>query len=62
MSAKQPSLRGLTAWFVVLAMVLGAIFGGATAVNASARRQDIAEQEKDKKEEKKDEKKDEKKA
>ena len=61
MSAKQPSLRGLTAWFVVLAMVLGVIFADEMAVNASAKRQDIAEQEKDKKEEKKDDKKDEKK-
>ena len=56
MSVKQPSLRGLPAWFVVLAMVLAVIFSGATALNASAKRQDIAEQEKDKKEEKKDEK------
>jgi len=37
MNVKQPSLRGLTAWFVVLAMVLGLVFGGATALNASAR-------------------------
>ena len=57
MNVKQPSLRGLTAWFVVLAMALGLTFGGATALNASAKRQDAAEQEKDKKEEKKDEKK-----
>src|SRR5260221_13389873 len=61
MSAKQPSLRGLAAWFVVLAMVLGVIFADEMAVNASAKRQYIAEQEKDKKEEKKDDKKDEKK-
>jgi Tol biopolymer transport system component len=38
-------------------MALGLTFGGATALNASAKRQDAAEQEKDKKEEKKDEKK-----
>src|SRR6266851_7342719 len=57
MSVKQPSLRGLTAWFVVLAMVLAITFRGASALNASAKRQDAAEQEKDKKEEKKDEKK-----
>src|SRR5437899_577453 len=57
MNVKQPSLRGLTAWFVVLAMVLGLVFGGATALNASARWRNAADQEKDKKEEKKDEKK-----
>src|SRR5713101_7292412 len=57
MSVKQRSLRGLTAWFVLSAIVLGFSFGGATALNASAKRQDAAEQEKDKKEEKKDEKK-----
>jgi len=61
MSVKQRSLRGLTAWFVLSAIVLGFSFGGATALNASAKRQDAAEQEKDKKEEKKEEKKDEKK-
>src|SRR5438309_1459550 len=61
MSVKQPSLRGLTARFVVLVMFLGAILGGAMALNAGAKRQDVAEQEKDKKEEKKDEKKEEKK-
>src|SRR5260221_4949672 len=61
MSAKQPSLRGLAAWFVVLAMVLGVIFADEMSVNASAKRQYIAEQEKDKKEEKKDDKKDKKK-
>jgi len=61
MSVKQPSPRGLNAWFVVLAIFLGFIFGAATALNAGAKRQDAAEQEKDKKEEKKDEKKDEKK-
>src|ERR1700687_3958595 len=59
MSVKQPSLRGLTAWFVVLAIFLGVTFAGATALNASAKRQDAAEQ--DKKEEKKDDKKEEKK-
>src|SRR5712664_3048371 len=61
MSVKQPSLRGLTAWFVVLAIFLAVTFAGATALNAGAKRQDAAEQEKDKKEEKKDEKKEEKK-
>ena len=61
MNVKQPSLCGLTAWFVVLAMVFGVIFCGATALNASAIQQDAAGQEKDRKEEKKDEKKDEKK-
>src|SRR5258708_15537325 len=61
MSVKQPSLRGLSAWFVVLAMVLGVASSGASARSAAAERQDLAAQEKDKKEEKKDEKKDEKK-
>src|SRR6266436_1320997 len=61
MSVKQPSLGGLAAWFVVLAIFLGSIFGAATPLNASAKRQDAAEQEQDKKEEKKDEKKEEKK-
>src|SRR5258708_6429569 len=55
MSVKQPSLRGLSAWCVVLTMILG------VTSSAPAKRQDIAAQEKDKKEEKKDEKKDEKK-
>src|SRR5436190_16218939 len=57
MSVKQPSLGGLTAWFVVLAIFLGFIFGTSTSLNAGAIRQDAAEQEKDKKEEKKNEKK-----
>jgi Tol biopolymer transport system component len=61
MNVKQPSLRGLNAWFVVLAMVFGVFFGRAASLSASPRRQDAADQEKDKKEEKKDEKKDEKK-
>src|SRR5260370_6378940 len=61
MSVKQPSLRGLTAWFVVLAIFLAVTFAGATALNAGAKRPDPAEQEKDKKEEKKDERKEEKK-
>src|SRR5882762_11322693 len=61
MCMKQPSLRGLTAWFVVVAIFLEVIFGGAMALNASAKRKDAAEQEKDKQEEKKDEKKEEKK-
>jgi Tol biopolymer transport system component len=57
MSAKQTSLCGLTAWFVLLAIALGISSGGAPALNAGVRRQDAAEQEKDKKEEKKDDKK-----
>src|ERR1700694_4462845 len=63
MSVKQPNLRGLTAWFVVLAIFLGVTFAGATALNASAKRQDAAEPDKqeEKKDEKKEEKKDEKK-
>ena len=39
MSVKQPSLRGLAAWFVVLAIFLGFIFGAATPLNAGAKRQ-----------------------
>jgi Tol biopolymer transport system component len=61
MSVKQPSLRGVAAWFVVLAMALGFIFSGATVLRAAPKHQDAAVQEKDKKEEKKDDKKDEKK-
>src|SRR5437667_4945907 len=61
MSVKQPSLRGLAAWFVVLAIFLGFIFGAATPLNAGAKRPDAAEQEQDKKDEKKEEKKEEKK-
>src|SRR6202047_2730604 len=63
MSMKQPSLRGLTARLVVLAIILGVTFAGATALNASAKWQDAAEQDKqeEKKDEKKEEKKDEKK-
>src|SRR6267154_210389 len=63
MSVKQPSLRGLTAWFVVVAIFLGVTFAGATALNSSAKRQDAAEKNKqeEKKDEKKEEKKDEKK-
>src|SRR5258708_21892743 len=63
MSVKQPSLRGLHARFVVVAIFLGVPFAGATALNSSAKRQDAAEQEKqeEKKDEKKEEKKDEKK-
>jgi Tol biopolymer transport system component len=57
MSVKQPSLRGLTAWYVLGAMIFGGIFGGAAASEARARRQGLVEQEKDKKDEKKDEKK-----
>src|SRR5437899_12548983 len=61
MSAKEPSLRGLSTWFVVLAMVLGVASSGASVPSAAAKRQDVMAQEKDRKEEKKDEKKDEKK-
>src|SRR6266849_2330177 len=57
MSVKQPSLGGLRAMYINLAIFLGFIFGAATPLNAGAKRQDAAEQEKDKKEEKKDEKK-----
>src|SRR6266566_891564 len=57
MSVKQPSLGGLTAWFAVLAIFPGFIFGTSTPLDAGAIRQDAAEQEKDKKEEKKNEKK-----
>jgi hypothetical protein len=56
MIPKQPSLRG-TAWFVVLTVVVGVLFGGAARLSANAKWQDAAEQEKDKKEEKRDEKK-----
>lgn len=49
MSAKQPSLRGAAAWFVLMAV----IFGG-FAVNGLAKQQAAAAQ--DRKEEKKDEK------
>jgi dipeptidyl aminopeptidase/acylaminoacyl peptidase len=57
MNAKQLSLRGLAAWFVVLAMILGG-FGG----HVQAKVQDAAAQNKwQKKDDKKDEKKDEKK-
>ena len=56
MSAKQPSLRGAAAWFLVVAVILSGF-----ARSVPARQQDAAVQEKDKKEEKKDEKKDEKK-
>ena len=61
MNVTQPSPRGFTAWFVLLAMAFGVFFGSAAVLSASPRRQDAAGQEKDKKEEKKDEKKDEKK-
>src|SRR5712692_6825007 len=61
MSVKQPSLRGVTAWFVAVLMVVGFIFGAAGTLTAAAKRQDAAEQDKDKMEEKKDEKKEEKK-
>src|SRR5216683_574602 len=61
MSLKQPSLRGVTAWFVAALMVVGFIFGNAGTLTAAAKRQDAAEQDQDKKEVKKDEKKEEKK-
>jgi Tol biopolymer transport system component len=61
MSVKQPSLRSLTAWYVVAAFLLVTIFGGAAVSQAAAKQQSLSEQEKDKKEEKKEEKKDEKK-
>src|SRR6266478_4636237 len=61
MTANQSSLRGRTAWFVVLAIALGGIFGGALALDANVKRQDAAAQETDKKQEKKDDKKQEKK-
>src|SRR5213079_63981 len=53
MNVKQPSLRGLNASFVVLATVFGVIFGSAASLSASPRRQDAADQEKDREEEKK---------
>src|SRR6266849_3013327 len=58
MNAKQPGLRSLAVWSIVLAMSLGGF-----AWTAAAKPQGIAEQDKkeEKKEEKKDEKKDDKK-
>ncbi len=61
MNVKLLSRRGFAAWFVVSAMVPGVIFESTPMLYAGEKRQDAAEQEKDKKEEKKDEKKDEKK-
>src|SRR5246127_1724209 len=61
MSVKQPSLRDLIAWYLAAGLVGGAVFGGAAAPQAAAKRRDFAGQEKDSKGEKKDEKKDEKK-
>src|ERR1700687_4209753 len=61
MSANQPRLRGVAAWLVLLVMVVGLIFGGASTLRASATQRNAAEPDKDKKEEKKDDKKDEKK-
>ena len=61
MSVKQPSLRGLVAWYVLPALVLGAIAAGAAAPPAAATREEVAGQEKGSKDEKKDEKKEEKK-
>src|SRR6266567_434932 len=60
MSVKQPSLRGLVAWYVLPALVLGAIAAGAAAPPAAATREEVAGQEKGSKDEKKDEKKEEK--
>src|SRR5882762_2746354 len=57
MSVKQPSLRGLTAWFVVLAIFLGVTFAGATVLNSGAEQDKQEEKKDEKKEEKKDEKK-----
>src|SRR5260370_28741320 len=61
MNVRKPNLCGLTAWFVVLAIVVGLFLGSAPLLFASAERQNAWEQEKDKKDEKKDEKKDKKK-
>jgi len=61
MSVKQPSLRVLVAWYVLPALVLGAIAAGAAAPPAAATREEVAGQEKGSKDEKKDEKKEEKK-
>src|ERR1700756_5478816 len=61
MSVKQPSLRDLIAWYLAAGLVGGAVFGGAAAPQAAAKRRDFAGQEKVSKGEKKDEKKDEKK-
>jgi Tol biopolymer transport system component len=61
MSVKQPSLRGLVAWYVLPALVLGAMAAGAAAPPAAAKREEVAGQEKGSKDEKKDEKKEEKK-
>src|SRR5437899_1042780 len=61
MSVKQPSLRGLVAWYVLPALVLGAIAAGAAAPPAAATREEVAGQEKGSRDEKKDEKKEEKK-
>jgi Tol biopolymer transport system component len=62
MNMKLPSVRGMAAWNVVLAMAIGTLSGGGFALSVAAKQQDAAEQEKDKKEEKKDEKKEEKKS
>ena len=59
MSVKQPSLRTLTARYLVRAFLLVTIFGGAAASQAATKQQGLAEQDKDKKGEKKDEKKEE---
>ena len=56
MSVKQRSLRGLVTWYIVVALLSGAIFAGVTVSPARAKWQDPA-QDKDKKDQKKDEKK-----
>src|SRR5271170_782340 len=57
MNAKQFSLRGLAAWFVVLAVILGGIAGPVRAKLQDAMAQDGQANKDDKKGEKKDEKK-----
>jgi Tol biopolymer transport system component len=57
MNAKQFGLRGLAAWFVVSAMILGGFGGRVQAKLQDAAAQDRREKKDDKKEEKKDEKK-----
>src|SRR5258708_39367336 len=57
MNVKQPSRRGLTMWFVTMALVLGGTLSDRAALNAGANRQDAAAQDQDRKDEKKDEKK-----
>jgi len=54
MNVKQPSRRGLTGWFVCVALVFGTAFGNAAAFHADANWHDRAAQDADKKVEKKD--------